>query len=135
MQVTPPNKKKSSDLAELQGTPVLGWGCLSTLQPPLVAPLKTETEIRTRKQVPLSRAKLILKTIGLTALKCNVDCRKLFSVLESHVRQTRLVTGAIQIKSAIIAGLSFSFWARWRSCHFWKVVEVLRLRLRLWVFQ
>ena len=26
-------------MAELQGTPILGWGCLSTLQPPLVAPL------------------------------------------------------------------------------------------------
>jgi len=34
----PPNKK-SSDLDELQGTPFLGWGCLSTTQHPLVAPL------------------------------------------------------------------------------------------------
>ena len=31
--------KKSSDLEELQDGPSLGWGCLSTLQPPLVAPL------------------------------------------------------------------------------------------------
>jgi len=38
-QIGTPLIKKSSDLAELQDTPFLGWGGLGTLKPPLVASL------------------------------------------------------------------------------------------------